>query len=125
MVAFTFPIIYYGLVVLFNKTRIRADRDRVIRTVGPWPVFRTVSLPALGLRQFFAISNGGSKSSTYFANTIYAIDDQDHVWTLATALPSSFAAHQICHELEDFYRIEDVPVYGVTTDPSHPGPRPG
>ncbi|MBS1716772.1 MAG: hypothetical protein JSS72_03450 [Armatimonadetes bacterium] len=30
---------------------------------------------------------------------------------------------QICHELQDFYGLEDLPIYGITTDPAHPGPR--
>ena len=119
-------LLYPGLVLLLNRIQVRADRMHVVRTCGPIWCMKRIDISALGIKQFFAVSVPTVRTSqSSSAGTIYVIDAQEHVRTLATSLPSSFAANQICHELEDFYGIEDLPVYGVTTDPAHPGPRTG
>jgi hypothetical protein len=117
------PVIYVGLVSLLNRTAIRADRQRLVCTSGPVPFQKPFRIEARGLKQFFAISVASPKSGTYRTNTIYVMDADDRAWPITAGLPSLIAAHQICHALDDFYGLEDLPVYGVTTDPSHPGPR--
>ena len=122
---FFLPMMYLGLAWILNTTVIRATPDFVTQKTGPIWLRRQVKFSASGLKQFFAVAAASSNNSqTYAANSVYLIDAHDSVWRLAPGLPSSFAANQICHELEDFYGIEDQPVYGVTTDPTHPGPRP-
>lgn len=119
-----FALLVYGALHIFlNRTRIRASRSSVERTNGPIPLQRSLALHADGIQQFFALGTTSSKSSSYSYGSVYAIDRDGLVRLIAKNLPSGFAASQICHELEDFYGIEDMEVYGVTTDPSHPGPR--
>ncbi len=116
---------YYGLAGTLGRTQLRADQSTISRWTGPLPWSRRVTYPAQGVKQFFAQGrtyNSTTGSSSY--GSVYLIDAQDHAHLVATGLPSSFAANQVCHVLEDFYGIEDMPVYGVTTDPTHPGPRP-
>jgi len=121
---FSVPLLYYGLSALLNSTRISADRSRVTRWAGPLWTGRSVAFDVQGIQQFFSTGAVLSRNSgTYSLGTIYLIDGEGHVHPLASGLPSSFAANQIAHELEDYYGIEDMPVYGVTTDPAHPGPR--
>jgi hypothetical protein len=118
------PLMYWGVAALLNRTRLEADASGIRRFSGPVWVGRGIKLPAQGVRQFFAVTTPSTvRTHTYSPFAVYLLDANDHVWALAVNLPSSFAAHQISHELDDFYGIEDMPVYGVTTDPAHPGPR--
>jgi hypothetical protein len=115
---------YGGLALDLNRTRIVATKTCISRAIRPIPTAKGISRSSSGIKQFFAVNSAVRTSDQgYVSNAIYFIDANDHVWCLAANLPSSFAAHHICHELEDFYGIEDMDVYGVTTDPSHPGPR--
>lgn len=119
------PLIYFGTAYLVNRVQIRADRSRVARLFGPMACSKRFSVPTDGIQQFFAVVSSVDRSSLGMSGgSVYLMDAQGQVHPLARGLPSSFAANQVCHELEDFYGIEDKPVFGVTTDPSHPGPRP-
>lgn len=117
---FSVPIILSALTAILNKTTIHADHDRFIVRVGPLPWMRPKLVSGKEIQQFF-IGSTGSGQSTY--GSLYLIDGQSHYVRLTSMFPSGFAAHQICHELQDWYGLEDLPVYGHTDLPHQPGPR--
>lgn len=122
--AFALLAVYSGLYHLVNRIQLIVTAQNVVRTGGPLPPNRSQELAAPDVVQFFAMQVSSARNSgSYSFNCVYALDRDHQVWLVAKNLPSGFAASQICHELEDFYGIEDMEVYGVTTDPSHPGPR--
>jgi len=121
---FTSPLTYIGIALLVNTSELTADKSNVTFTSGPMPQFRSKQVSSVGAKQFFALKAETASTGHYRANAVYVIDGSDHVHLVVASLPSTFAANQICHELEDFYGIEDMEVYGVTTAPEHPGPRP-
>jgi hypothetical protein len=75
---------------------------------------------AKGIQQFFT-SADTSGSGSYYG--LYLIDGDSHYVRLASIFPSGFARHQVCHELQDWYGLEDLPVFGHTSLPHQPGPR--
>jgi hypothetical protein len=119
------PLIYTGLAYLLNRTTIVADKDQISRTIQPIPWSLPLVLATSGLKQVFASTRSLRKSTSgETTGTLYLLDAEDHAHVLAAQLPSSFAANQIGHELQDFYGLQDLPIYGITIDADHPGPRP-
>jgi len=112
------PLIVGGIAGACNRAIITADKDMLTRTTRP--IGRTVVIDAGGIRQFFI---GRNATQTTLAQGLFVLDAQDHVHRLMAAFPSTIASHQICHELQDFYGLEDLPVFGQTDHPDHPGPR--
>ncbi len=119
------PILYAGLAYLLNRTKIRADHNRIVVTHGPIPCIRPVVRSTVGAKQFFITTRGGStqNSATTSIGELHMIDGENHTFKIAGNWTTQFAAHQVRHELQDFYGLEDLPVYGQTTDPAHPGVR--
>lgn len=113
------PSLLGGLTLLFNKTTIHADHDKIVRTVGPLPWKKPIVLRGPEISQFFVASPQDGVS----ARTLFVLDADQYQRKLASNFPSSFAAYQICHELQDWYGLPDLPVYGHTDLPQHPGPR--
>ena len=118
---FAVPMILGGLTGALNKTVIHADHQRFTVRVGPFRWHKAKIVAGQEIQQFFVNSHVTSSSSVY--GSLYLLDGQSHTVTLATLFPSRFAAHQICHELQDFYGLEDLPVFGQNTLPHQPGPR--
>ncbi len=111
----------FGLTMVFNKTLIHADHERFIVKVHPFPWFRPKVVRAKGIQQFFV---GGQSAAQNESNrTIYLLDESSHFVRVTSMAPSSFSVHQVCHELQDFYGLEDLPVYGQNTQPHQPAPR--
>ena len=114
------PMVLMGLTSALNKTTIHADHERLSVRVSPLPWVRPKIVPGKGIQQFFSTTTASS-SSAYVG--LYVIDKDSHYVRLAGTFPSGFAVHQICHELQDWYGLEDLPVYGQTDLPHQPGPR--
>ncbi len=117
------PFIYLGLASMLNKTTINADRDGIACVSGPLLWHRTVKLKAAGILQFFVPVRISASSSSSAANVLFVMDAGHVVHKISGTLPNQFAAHHVRHELQDFYGLEDMDVYGVTTSAEHPGPR--
>ena len=113
------PTLAWGLANILNKTSIVASQKTLLMRISPIPWSKSVSVSGHGIQQFFVKSVTGK--SVY--RSIYVMDVEGHCFHLAFRMPSEFAAHQICHELQDFYGLEDLPVYGQNTQPHQPGPR--
>lgn len=103
------PVIYTGLAALFNRTRIEVTRSQLKCQVQPLRTTRPLTLPMKGVKQFFA-----AKSAPSGQTSIYVMDAFDHVHTLSKLAPSTFAASQICHELNTYFGLEELPVHGIT-----------
>ena len=114
------PLILGGLTMLFNKTMIQADHERFIVRVRPFRWMKPILISSREIQQFFVGASGSGEAT---CGSLYLLDGQSHYVRLSTFFPSRFAAHQICHELQDWYRLEDLPVFGHTDLPHHPGPR--
>jgi hypothetical protein len=110
----------YCLSCWFNKTQIRADHERLIVKSQPFSWFKPVVIPANSIEQFFiSRSPFGSRSS----QTLFLLFDDSHSLAIGHYFPSNFAAYQVCHELQDWFELEDLPVFGHTSQPHQPGPR--
>ncbi len=114
------PMIIAGLTSVLNRTMIHADHERFIVRVGPFPWVRPKIVAAKGIQQFFS-STAASNSGGFTG--LYLIDGESHYIRLSSIFPSGFAVHQICHELQDWYGLEDLPIFGQNTLPHQPGPR--
>lgn len=113
--------VYLGLAMILNKSRIIGDHHRLIYTHGP--LYGYPQRKALhhtdGVKQFFARSyHSSSSSSTTIHGTIYMLDRDDHAHLILGVFPSHFAAAQIRHELQDFYGLEEIPIYGENPGPA-------
>lgn len=109
MAIFGLPMIYIGLACLINRNRIEANHSELKCTVGPLWSGRPVSLPMKGVKQFFATGNpSGGQSS------IYVMDAMNEVHALSRVVPSAFAASHICHELNTYFGLEELPIHGVS-----------
>ena len=117
---FVFGFVVYGLFQIFNKTKILADKIDVTCHSTLLPFLFSKSVPADGILQVFVRP---PKTKSFFGH-LYAMDKNSHCTRLTSGMPSEIAAHQICHELQDFYGLEDLPVFGQNTLPHQPGPRP-
>jgi hypothetical protein len=115
------PMILGGLTAALNKTTIHADHERFLVRVGPFRWSKPKIIKASEIQQFFI--GGHSSGQASFSKSLYLLDNESHYVLLTSIFPSSFAAHQICHELLDWYGFEDLPVYGESSLPHHPGPR--
>ena len=116
------PTILLGLTGAVNKTVIHADHERFTVRVIPLRWFKAKIIAGREIQQFFVNSHVSSSTSVF--GSLYLLDGDSHTITLASTFPSRFAAHQICHELQDWYGLEDLPVFGQNTLPHQPGPRP-
>ncbi|MEI8281370.1 MAG: hypothetical protein WCG75_03095 [Armatimonadota bacterium] len=116
-----FPLILMGLTSALNKTTIHADHERLIVRTAPIPWNKSRLIASKGIQQFF-VGNPVSSQSVP-GRTLILIDKDSHFVRLTSSFPSGFAAHQICHELQDWYGLEDLPVFGQNTLPHQPGPR--
>jgi hypothetical protein len=113
------PTLIIGLSNLLNQTSIVATRESLFMRTSPIPLKKVVSVSGQRLQQFFVRSMPGKAAY----RSVYVMDGDSHCLRLASRMPSEFAAHQICHELQDFYGLEDLPVFGQNTLPYQPGPR--
>lgn len=113
------PSFVWGLANLLNKTSIVATRENISMSVSPIPLAKTVVKSSLGVQQFFVRPSKTGK----FSGWLYMMDKKSECSLISYRMSSSFAAFQICHELQDFYGLEDLPVYGQNTQPHQPGPR--
>ena len=111
----------YGLTIAHNKTIMHADHDRFVVRVSPFPWYKTKLVAAKGIQQFFVGLPTSPQTSGHKA--LYLLEEESHYVLISSVFPSSFAAHQICHELQDWYGLEDLPVFGQNTLPHQPGPR--
>lgn len=102
-----------------NRTRLSTDKKRLLRRTFPvaWP--QTAVFEVAGAQQFF-LSRGASRR---VAVELFFMDRNDHAVRIGGEFPSRFAASQVVHELQDYFMLEDKEIFGITSDPSHPGPR--
>jgi hypothetical protein len=110
----------YCLSCWLNRTKIRIDRERMIVRTSPFPWFKPVVIDSSSIQQFFI---GKSPLGSRKIQTLFVLREGSDVQAIGHYFPSSFAAYQVCHELQDFYGLDDLPVYGQTSLPHQPGPR--
>jgi hypothetical protein len=115
------PIIIYGLTMTLNRTIIHADHERFLIRVVPLGWVKSKVVGGKKIKQFFVGFPQNPQSSA--SNALFLLDDNQLYMQLSTIFPSGFAAHQICHELQDWYGLEDMPVFGQNTLPHQPGSR--
>jgi hypothetical protein len=112
--------LFYCLSCWFNKTQIHADHERLIVKSLTFPWFKPVVIPAKSIEQFFiSRSPFGSRRS----QTLFVLFEDSQSQAIGHYFPSSFAAYHVCHELQDWFDLEDLPVFGHTSLPHQPGPR--
>jgi hypothetical protein len=110
----------FGLGCWFNKTIVHGDHERLIVKASPFLWFKPVIIPAKTVEQFFiSRSPLGSRRS----QTLFLLFDDSRSQAIGHYFPSTFAAYQVCHELQDWFELEDLPVFGHTSLPHQPGPR--
>lgn len=110
-----FPILA-GIVFAFNRTIVHADHERLTARIVPFSFRKPLILRGTELSQFFIAPCNASLA-------LYVMDAEHFQRILASNFPSSFAAYQVCHELQDWFGLEDLPVFGHTDLPHQPGPR--
>jgi len=110
--------ITFGLFQLLNRNVIIANRSRVAKLSRPLRV-RTVEVNMNGVLQFFVRP---AVTRSFFGH-LFVMNSKSECMRLTSSAPSLAATYQICHELQDFYGLEDLPVYGQNTQPNQPGPR--
>ena len=108
--------VFSGTVFAFNRSIIHADHGRLTARVAPFRIRKTIILRGSDISQFFVAPGAASQA-------LYVMNAEHFKRVLSSNFPSSFAAYQICHELQDWYGLEDLPVYGQTDLPHQPGPR--
>ncbi|MEI8281369.1 MAG: hypothetical protein WCG75_03090 [Armatimonadota bacterium] len=119
--ALALPSMYsYVLSCYLNRTKAHCERERITVQTWPFPWFKTFEIPAKGIKQFFVTL---SRSNSRKHWTLYFLDADSNYRELGKYFTSEIAAFQVCHELQDFYCLEDLPVYGQNTQPHQPGPR--
>ena len=115
------PTMYiYCLSCFLNRTKIHADRERLVVKTSPFPWFKRVVIASEGITQFFVVQARRNSRKHW---TLYCLGPNSNYFSIGQYFPSEFAAYQICHELQDFYGLEDLPVYGQTNLPHQSGPR--
>jgi hypothetical protein len=115
------PMILMGLTSALNKTMIHADHERFIIRTLPFPWVKSKIVSAKGIQQFFVGVPASSQSVS--SKMLYLLDADSHYVALTSVFPSVFGSHQVCHELQDWYGLEDMHVFGHTDLPHVPGPR--
>jgi hypothetical protein len=107
-----------GLVQILNRNVIIANRSQIVILSRPFRV-PTVDIDTVGILQFFVRP---TMSKSFFGH-LYVMNSKSECIRLTSSAPSVAAIYQICHELQDFYELDDLPVYGQNTQPHQPGPR--
>ncbi len=121
LVCLALPSMYsYVLSCYLNRTKVHCEQERITVQAWPFPWFKTFEVPTKGLKQFF-VTQSRSNSRKHW--TLYFLDADSNYRELGKYFTSEIAAFQMCHELQDFYGLEDLPVYGQNTLPHQPGPR--
>lgn len=115
------PSMYsYVLSCFLNRSKVHCELNRITVQTWPFPWFKAFGIPAKGIKQFF-VTLARNNSRKHW--TLYYIDVDSNYRELGRYFTSEIAAFPICHELQDFYGLEDLPVYDQNTLPHQPGPR--
>jgi len=113
------PLNYFGVAYLIGSARMEADHNVLKFSFGPFWVRRAILLPASTFLQFYVVRASTSSLSA----ALYYLDRDEVSHPLTTLLPSQVGAFQICHELTDFYDLQEQEIFGITSAPHHPGIR--
>jgi hypothetical protein len=116
------PIAYMGFCYRFNTNTVIAKKDMINFAIKPLPYSRSKMFNANIIQQFYVGKDMSGKSISY--GVLNCVDNDGTVHDIAAIFPSSNAAFQVCHELMDFYGLEEKEIYGHTNLPHHPGIRP-
>lgn len=110
----------FTLIWLVNKSVVCGSKHsmRIYSTLFPW--LKSIEFSSEGITQFF-VTQVRSRNGGLF--TLYFLDANSNYRILGEHFASEIAAFQVCHQLQDFYGLEDLPVYGQNTQPHQPGPR--
>lgn len=108
------PILYVSVAMIRNRTTLIADKFRLIAKSGP--INKRILLHTEGVQQFFTHHPGATTTNGTVAYRVYMMDADSVAHPVWSAFPSTMALHQVCHELQDFYGLEDLPVYGHPRD---------
>lgn len=115
------PFMYsYVISCFLNRTKVYCEQEQITVQTWPFPWFKTFEIPAKGIKQFFVTL---SKSNSRRHWTLYFLDADSNYRVLGRFFTSEVSAFQVCHELQDFYGLKDLQVYGQNTQPHQPGPR--
>lgn len=110
-----------ALALWLNSVELVATKSELVFKHGPiFPKRRSFDM--LGIKQFF-VKQPSSVGNRNASRGLAIIDSSDHLVTITNSFPSYHSMNQVAHELQDFYGLEDLPIYGETTHPHHPGPR--
>lgn len=124
---FAIALALFGAHHVFLRTRIFATPEMVAADTSPIRFRR--SFQAEGVKQFFvAAPKLVSQEGRSAILKLYMLDKNDHPVVVAGGFLTSFAAYQVRRELQKFYGLEDLPVYGETPEtigiPVYSGTRP-
>ena len=103
-----------------NESVIRCNSQFFRIHSAPFPWVKAIEIPSERITQFFVTHSGHRNRNKW---TLYCLEADSNYRLIGQYFPSEFAAHQICHELQDWYGLEDLPVFGQNTLPHQPGPR--
>lgn len=117
------PILFLGLAVALNKSRMIADRQLLSVQSGPIPYLpeRNRQFQMHGVKQLFTRGKVGRKSAA-LSEVLYLLDSTDQALKVLGVFPSPFAASQICAELQAFYAFEPIAIHSGTP-PAQPNTR--
>lgn len=105
-----------GAAFWLNKTSLTATTDILVIETSPVSFRRRQQFEAKKILRFFAYSPSrvtSTKSNDNFT-AIFLMDTDQVVHRMVATLPSRFASNQVVHELQIFYCLEDLPIFGVT-----------
>lgn len=109
----------FGVLHFVSSTLILASKDEVVCRAMPFALWKVKRIPASQIESF-VVDNSASKR---IPGQICVVDNNSQSTLVVFRAPSNESSKQICHELQDFYGLEDLPVYGQNTQPHQPGPR--
>ena len=103
-----------------NKSVVHGTKETIRIHSSPFRRIKPIEFESEGITQFFVTQSRTNNGKNW---TLYYLDRDSNYHVLGQFFASEVAAYQICHELQDFYGLEDLPVYGQNTQPHQPGPR--
>ena len=106
-----------GLALILNRSTIQANSERLTYLARPIALNRPRTYDMRGVRQFYVpirLTAEQSSSSSRSGVGLYVILADDTAHLITATFRSKIALYQVQRELQEFYGLEDLPVYGQT-----------
>jgi hypothetical protein len=100
--------------VLLTKGKLIATRDSLTLSFRPFPYGLDRTYDVRGAKQFFRKRLRGNARIGLGKSIMYMTSD-DCLVGVSAHIPTEHGAAQVVRELQEFYGLENLPVYGYTS----------